>query len=125
MVNDIPAHDPAVHPLWDVRCRDCGTLSNPPTVVVGRFPDPTIADPRDSRRRCQDCYADLLTEETPLEGTAARVIALQLAGYSHDQIGVVLGRATTRIKTIAKKVRDDARRAPNGSQHLTRIHTYL
>lgn len=125
MVDDIPEHDPAVQPLWDVRCSDCGKTSNPPTVVVAEYPDPTIDDPRESRRRCQDCYAEVLREATSLGPDAARVVALQLAGYSHDQISFVIGKPVTQVERLAKQARDEHRRAQGRSEHIEAVFTYL
>lgn len=129
----IPNHPPDVPAYEDEsaiqvgfnqeRCRLCGQTSNPPHKAVADFPDPTgEGDPR-GRQICIDCYADELEDLTPLSGKKAKVFALMLAGYSHDQIGKAVGRSKTRIEKWTKEIRDQ--RQGHGHDTLERLYQYV
>lgn len=110
---DVPAHGDraAVSVSFDqLRCERCGVTSNPPHDAVGDFPRLGDADPR-GRLSCTDCIAEHYADRTGLSKRLARVLALELAGYSHAQIGRSEGRSVTRIRRWAKRIRDEHGRA--------------
>lgn len=90
---------------------------------MGNFPDPLgEGDPR-GRLICIDCYVDELEDMTPLSGKKAKVFALMLAGYSHDQIGRTVGRSKTRIEKWTKEIR--VQRQGRGHATLDSLFQYL
>lgn len=126
MVNDVPEFGdqaPVTVRFDAIRCGSCGKVNNPPTPVVARWPDPRAPD--ENRPRCHDCYAELLVELTGLEPDVARTLALTMCGYSHSQIGFVLGKAVTNVERLAKEARDEYRRARSDSRHIEAIYQYL
>lgn len=123
-INDDPDHGGYLDIPYDARCSDCGASANPPYTTVARFPDPTIDDPRASRERCHECYAGLLREHTELGEAASVVLALEVAGYSHEQIAAVIGRSVSRVGRLATDVRDARRRAAERGA-LDAVYQYI
>lgn len=125
---DVPAHQgqsPLSVSFDGLRCEDCGQASNPPHKAVADFPDPDAdGDPRD-RLRCIDCYAELLTEHTSLSKRKTTILGLMLAGYSHEQIGMAIGRSLTKILLWSKEIRDEYRRVEDERTVLAGLMQYL
>lgn len=106
------------------RCSSCGQTSNPPRHAVADFPNPTGGDPR-GKLRCVDCYAEVVAGATPLSHQLARVLALELAGYSHEQISSSEGRSVTTVRKWAKRIRDEHAEEQEGSKALSGLFEYL
>lgn len=51
--------------------------------------------------------ADVYAEHTGLSMRLSRVLALELAGYDHEQISDSEGRSVTTIRKWAKRIRDE------------------
>lgn len=124
---DVPAHldDSPLSVSFDgQRCTRCGVTSNPPHQAVADFPDPTSDDPRE-RRRCVDCIAEIYADSTGLSHDLGRILALELAGYDHEQIARSEGRSVTGVRDATKRIRAEYSAEEERTHTLCGLLEYL